>query len=799
MNYDIEEDIEKSKNIEKKSLINKINVKHINIKYFKENHINLIILIKFAISNKNYIKSFLFLLLLLYLINSLVKEYIFSREDISEVPSEVYINHKNEKYLKVKMIKQFNSYIKQCLNGRLENKDEFRFSQNPKISVIMPIYNGTKYLLYSLRSIQNQKLKDIEIILIDDHSTDDTINIIKKFMKEDPRIRLIQNDKNRKILYSKSIAALNCKGKYILELAQDDMFIRNDCFSILYYEAELNDLDLVHIRDLSKRTFYIFYKTKINEIKDHLIYPQKTNYKMQPILKNKMYTDNNIYLLCGLLIKADLYKKIIYHLWPTIINNQINFHADYIITFMLAILAKKYKYLNRFAILHLFHKKSISDNFFKEKEYILSKFFFANVLYKYHIKNNPKDINILLNFLELFKNSFQYGKKIYPTFFNFIIKIILNNEYLQKKDKENILIKVNITNDEYNNLYKNEEYKINLSGYDSILINNNITIERNCNHCFCDISIILYCNEFKHLSKTINTLLNQKYIKMEIIIIYDNYFYNIEHNDLIYIEDYIKKFPFIKLINNKKIKGILYSISIGVLNAKGKYILVLQTSYTLTNENILNQLYKKIIDDNIDILEFNLLIDRNISLSLYKCSHFKSNINIDSIKYNKLIEEIDQDKELLFNKLIKSELFKNIIKEYKFIIFKEIIYNYFDNIFLFCLFNSSIKFEHYDMYGIINNIKDMSQLKLTKIMNEKNQKIKDSIFYINFLYDNSLNTFEGKKFALNELYNILSIIFNKFNAFSLKSFHLIQKFNNSQFINDTDKNYLLFLYKSLIN
>ena len=166
MNYDIEEDNEKSKNIEKKSLINKINVKHINLQYFKNTHINLIILLKFARLNKNYIKSFIFLLLLSYLINSLVKEHIFSRDDLSEFPSEVYINHKNEKYLKVEIIKQFNSYIKQCLNGRLEYKDEYRLRQNPKISVIMPIYNGRKYLLYSLRSIQNQKLKDIEIIVI---------------------------------------------------------------------------------------------------------------------------------------------------------------------------------------------------------------------------------------------------------------------------------------------------------------------------------------------------------------------------------------------------------------------------------------------------------------------------------------------------------------------------------------------------------------------------------------------------------------------------------------------------------
>ena len=288
MNNDIEEDLEKNKIIEKKSIINdKINSNYINKKYIKKAHVNLIVLLIFATLKKNYIKSFIFLLSLLYLIISLVKENIFSFEDISEKQSEVYIDYKNNKYLKVQMINQFNSYIKHCLHGKLDNKDKLRFLQRPKISVIMPIYNGGKYLFYSLRSIQNQQLKDIEIILIDDFSNDDTINIIQKYMKEDPRIRLIKNNQNRKILYSKSIAALNSKGKYIIELDQDDMFIRNDCFNILYEEAELNDLDLVHIRDFSKTRFFFYYKTKVNELKDHLIYPQKTNFKNQPILNIK--------------------------------------------------------------------------------------------------------------------------------------------------------------------------------------------------------------------------------------------------------------------------------------------------------------------------------------------------------------------------------------------------------------------------------------------------------------------------------------------------------------------------------
>ena len=789
----LEEDLENNKYIEKNSLINN----NLNYKYFHKKSINNYIILHYIILKRNYIKSFIILIFIIYIINLIIREYIYYLNDISETGNEIYINYENKKYLKRKMINQFNSYIIKCLNGKLDYKT-FRLSKHPKISVIMPIYNGGKYLFYSLRSIQNQKFKDIEIILIDDFSNDDSINIIQKYMKEDPRIRLIKNNKNRKILYSKSIAALNSKGKYIIQLDQDDMFIRNDCFNMLYYEAELNDLDLVHIRDFSKKKFLFDSQTKVNNIEDHLVYPQNTNYKNQPLLKNKMFCENNIYLLWGLLIKTDLYKKAIYRLWPIIMNYQIIFHEDYTISFMLIILAKKYKYLNRFAILHLIHSNSISNNYINNNEYYLSILFFVNVLYKYYLKDNQKDINILINFIILFFNSFQYGKKLYPNLYYYIINIILNNEFLSDKDKEYFLIKLNITKNDYNKLFKNVKYMIDSNN--TTLINSNLSIEEKKNESLYIFSIILYCDEFKYLSKTINTLLNQKYIKFEIIIIYDS----IEQEDLFYIENYIKNFPFIKLINNKEKKGIIFSISVAVQNSNGNYILILQSSYTLTNDIVLSELYHKIIHNNIDILEFNLLVNHNNNIShnnlnLYKCSHIKSNINIDLIKYNKLIEGIDQDKELLFNKLIKSDLLKNIINEYKLINYKEVIYNYYDNIFIFCLSNSSYKFEHSDIYGVIKNDKDINELRITKIMNEKNQKIKDSIFYINFLYENTLDTFEGKKIALNELYNILSIIYNKSNQFSKDSLNLIERFKNSKFINISDKNNLIFLCNSLIN
>jgi glycosyltransferase involved in cell wall biosynthesis len=121
-------------------------------------------------------------------------------------------------------------------------------------------------------------------------------------MKKDLRIRLIKNIKNRKILYSKSIGALNSNGEYIIELDQDDMFIRENAFQILYSEAKAQSLDLVQMRDFFKNEFHFKKRTIVNRIGLHYIYSKNTHYKIQPELKDQIFTENNNYLLWGLLI-----------------------------------------------------------------------------------------------------------------------------------------------------------------------------------------------------------------------------------------------------------------------------------------------------------------------------------------------------------------------------------------------------------------------------------------------------------------------------------------------------------------
>ena len=341
---------------------------------------------------------------------------------------------------------------------------------------------------------------------------------------------------------------------------------------------------------------------------------------------------------------------------------------------------------------------------------------------------------------------------------------------------------------------------INLNNYKSDSILQDLKIKNLALKNEPEISIIIYCNKFQYLTKTIKSILNQRYNNKEIIIIYDNN----DSENLLLIKNYVKDLKFITLIDNKIIKGLLYSISIGIMNSKGKYILLLQPGYIFFNNNILEEIKYRIINKNIDIIEFNLLINENENINygnlyIYKCSHIKSNINTDSIKYNKLIKEIDQDKEILFNKLIKADLLKDVINECKFINYKDVIYNYYDNIILFSLNKKNFSFEYINITGIIKNNKQINKLKLTKIMKDQNQIKKDSIFYINFLYDKTDETYEGKKYALNEFYNLLSVIYNKFIIISKESIKLFQKFNNSKLITISDKNDLNFYYNSLIN
>ena len=791
------EDLDKFKLINNESNSNNKDQKTTNIDLlnYKEQ-----ILTKYELY-KDYLKSFFIFILVVFI--SFYSDNKELEKSFIGNSTEVFFNGYRT-YLTYESIKKFNSYIDICHKNILLDKNKLSLIPNPKITVTMPIYNGGKYLYYSLRSIQNQKMKEIEIILIDDCSTDDSLKIIEKYMEEDPRIRLIKNEKNRRILYSKSIAALNANGKYITQIDQDDMFIRDDVFDLLYNEAEKNDLDLIQIRDFILNEFHFTRRIRVNKPENHLIFPHVTKYETQPELKNKLFGKDYNFILWGLLIKADLYKKSVYHMWPIIANYKLIFHEDFTITFMIVILARNFKFLNIFCYVHLSHKNAASADHWSNNNYFLGVLFFTRNLYEYYIKDNPKDIEILID--SLFQVSvIKKSHKLFPNLFKFIIRKILENDFLTYEQKEKFRKKYDIVNDDFK-IWNTYEYFMDSKQYNSILLYQNSLFnkrkkDKNVSYLNPKYSLIIYCTEYNFLQNTITSIENQIYDNYEIILIYDNN----DNNELDKIKNLVGEYINIKFINNIEKKGIFYSYSSGVLESKGDYILIINSGFTLATENILKDINNYIENDNkINILEFNLLNNkyddiRNNSLSLYKCEHYKSEINLESIKFNKQNRQIDQEKELIINKLIKADLYKDLIKEFKLNKDNNRIYNYFDDILYFLIHKKGIEIKIINDFGIIQYISKTKSFELNKIMNDKSQIIHDSLFYINFLFDNSDNTFEKKKLVLNQYFTIFSVIYNKFNVISDEAKKLYNKFLNCDFISQYDKNNLKIYYKSLIN
>lgn len=96
---------------------------------------------------------------------------------------------------------------------------------NPKISVIMSVYNGEKYLREAIDSILNQTFPDFEFLIVNDASTDSSLKIIQSY--DDKRIRLIENDKNIGLTKSLNKAIKQSQGEYIARQDADDISLLN--------------------------------------------------------------------------------------------------------------------------------------------------------------------------------------------------------------------------------------------------------------------------------------------------------------------------------------------------------------------------------------------------------------------------------------------------------------------------------------------------------------------------------------------------------------------------------------------
>lgn len=93
----------------------------------------------------------------------------------------------------------------------------------PKVSIIIPCYNQGKYVAEAINSALRQTFKDIEIVCVNDGSTDNSVEIIKSFEHKYKNFIFLNNEENRGVIYSRNFAIKNCNGTYILPLDADDI------------------------------------------------------------------------------------------------------------------------------------------------------------------------------------------------------------------------------------------------------------------------------------------------------------------------------------------------------------------------------------------------------------------------------------------------------------------------------------------------------------------------------------------------------------------------------------------------
>lgn len=392
------------------------------------------------------IKINLVILFILFIISSEIKYYHrYKRIIIKNIKEkENYTN-------KIEALKNGRKFLNTLLKDNYINK-KFKIFKHPKISIIIPLYNSEKFIKLVIKSIQNQNFRDLEILLINDFSSDNTLKIIEKIKEEDLRIIIIKNKKNMGILYSRSIGVLQSKGEYIINLDHDDLFFDEDVLDTSYKIAKKDNFDIISFMFIEGKSYY----SPINKMKDNyctnhfhnltIFQPELSYY---PLFKNEQFLYHD-YVIWGKLFKNNIYIKAINLLGKERYSSYNIYNEDLIGIFVVFKIARSFKYIRKYGIFHLIHKTSASNTADLEHR-IYNDIFFTEIIYDLSKKENKKYAALFAK--DRFKNIRIFSQKNF-IFLRKILNQILYSQYIEEKYKQPI--KKN-----YHELLYFNNYKIN--------------------------------------------------------------------------------------------------------------------------------------------------------------------------------------------------------------------------------------------------------------------------------------------------------------------------------------------------
>jgi glycosyltransferase involved in cell wall biosynthesis len=379
--------------------------------------------------------------------NETIKDTILYKPIINELFSRnETINIKN-------IQEEILMYKNNIINVSFDNKKDFYERDNPKITLIITIYNQREFIYKIYSCIQNQSFKDIEIIFIDDNSIDNSTNVINTLMKEDKRIQYIKNIINKGQFYSRYVGIKMAKGDYILVIDPDDLLL-NNILNKSYVLAKNYDLDIVqyyHLKGnftnnvIRKMNFFGFF---YNEQIKNIFFKCSYRYLWDKLIKRKVFIESIEFI-------KEKYR-----------NSRIIIHNDEVACYCVFRVAKSYGVLEQigyfynrenpnsitkfnfvpaningrfhslFTIMEFYYEQS--DNNTYEKTMGGYNFFKSRIRYIYlkKIQYLTSGFNYINNILDLYLNSsfFNYNQK-------YNLKIF---KYMINKQKLKILNSINI-------------------------------------------------------------------------------------------------------------------------------------------------------------------------------------------------------------------------------------------------------------------------------------------------------------------------------------------------------------------
>ena len=340
----------------------------------------------------NVSKNYLLLLLLIF--------YFFNK---------IFLNKKFSNKFKIIGLKK---YINDCKKLKRYSQKKV-FNEFPYLSICLSALNMENYIERAILSILNQSFQDFEIIIINDNSQDNTQKIINRMKSEDNRIKSIEHSTNLGVFKSRIEAIFNSKGKFIILMDPDDMFLNKDLIKKLYeYNFNIN-LDIIEFsvfREIEDSNT-IFYPN--NHFQTHYHNFQK-NIIYQPELSNILFylpeEKNYSHTICRNIWNKMINRKILLNAINYIGNDYIN---EFIITaddILMNIIS--YHFAHNFSnielpgYLYTIRKISMSHGDGGnelQKIRAINYFLYFKIFYKY-IKQFKKDRNFIYYEMKDFNN-----------------------------------------------------------------------------------------------------------------------------------------------------------------------------------------------------------------------------------------------------------------------------------------------------------------------------------------------------------------------------------------------------------